>query len=65
MTTATAKHRISWWVYAGSEKIRHTARMRGTWGYDVTCSCGWETRTGGAVRRHIKDEIYLHKLSHR
>jgi hypothetical protein len=55
-------HRITWWVWVGSEKIRRTASMRGTWGYDATCSCGWETRTGGAVKRHITDEIYFHKL---
>lgn len=56
------EHKITWWVYAGSEKIRRTAKMRGTWGYDVTCSCGWETRTGGAVKRYIADEVYFHKL---
>jgi hypothetical protein len=60
-TTAT-EHRITWYVWAGSEKIRRTARMRGAWGYDVTCSCGWQTRTGGAVKRYITDEIYFHKL---
>lgn len=58
----TSKHRIIWWVYAGSDRIRHSAQMRGRWGYDVTCTCGWETHTGGAVRRHIRDEVYFHKL---
>lgn len=57
-----AKHSITWWVWAGSEKIRRTAKMRGTWGYDVTCSCGWETRTGGATRKSVSDEVYFHKL---
>jgi hypothetical protein len=60
-TEMTQTHKITWWVWAGSEKIRRTARMRGTWGYDVTCSCGWETRTGGAVKRHISDEVWFHK----
>ena len=41
------EHRATWWVYAGDELIRHTAAMRGTWGYEVKCSCGWQTRTGG------------------
>ncbi len=58
-----SEHKITWYVWAGSEKIRRTSRMRGTWGYDVTCSCGWETRTGGAVKRYITDEIYFHKLA--
>jgi hypothetical protein len=54
-------HRIRWYVYAGSERIPRTSGMRGLWGYDVTCSCGWETRTGGAVRRYIEDEVWTHK----
>jgi len=54
-------HRIHWFVYAGDEKIPHTAKMRGAWGYDVECSCGWQTRTGGATRRSVEDEIWLHK----
>lgn len=60
----TAAHRITWWVYTGngSERIRRTAAMRGQWpGYDVTCSCGWETRTGGAVRSYIASEVHFHK----
>lgn len=57
-----AGHRMAWYVYAGAEKIRHTASMRGAWGYDVTCSCGWETRTGGAVRSYIEAEVWLHKM---
>lgn len=59
MTNET--HRIKWWVYAGGERIRHTSTMRGTWGYDATCSCGWDTRTGGAVRRYVQDEVDTHK----
>ena len=55
-------HRISWFVYAGREKIRHTAKMRGQWGYDVECTCGWKTHTGGAVRSYIEDLIWLHKF---
>lgn len=61
MTNTTATHRIRWYVYAGSERIPRTASMRGLWGYDVECSCGWETRTGGAVRRYIEEAIWMHK----
>lgn len=67
MTKAqTTGHRISWWVYTGNgqERIRRTAKMRGWWpGYDVTCSCGWETRTGGAVRSYVEREVWLHKFT--
>jgi len=58
-----AAHNIRWWVYAGSERIRHTTRMRGQWGYDATCSCGhFDTKTGGATRAYIEQEIWLHKF---
>lgn len=59
--TAT-EHRITWFAYAGGERIRRTASMRGTWGYDAVCSCGWDTRTGGATKRYITDEVSLHKI---
>lgn len=62
---AVTTHRISWWVYTGdgSERIRRTSTMRGHWpGYDATCSCGWETQTGGAIRNYIKHEVWAHKF---
>jgi hypothetical protein len=58
--TAT-EHRISWYVYVGGERVRRAATMRGTWGYDVTCSCGWETKTGGATKSYVAGEVWLHK----
>jgi hypothetical protein len=54
-------HKITWWVWAGGEKIRRTSSMRGFWGYDASCSCGWKTKTGGAVRRYVQDEVDFHK----
>lgn len=54
-------HRISWWVYAGRDRIRRTATMRGQWGYDATCTCGWDTQTGGATRGYVTDQVWLHK----
>lgn len=59
--TASAQHAIRWYVYAGREKIRRTATMRGQWSYDAECSCGWKTSTGGAVKRYIDDEVWMHK----
>ena len=62
------EHRIKWFVYAGGngqplEKIPHTASMRGRWpGWDVTCSCGWESRSGGATRRSVQDMLDDHRL---
>jgi len=55
-------HRITWWVYAAPrERIRRTAIMRGTWDYDVTCTCGWDSRTGGALERHVRDLVEDHR----
>jgi hypothetical protein len=56
-------HRIAWYVYAGGERIRRTATMRGAWGGDVECSCGWKTNTGGATVHHLRSEIWFHKLT--
>lgn len=71
ITEATRKaHRATWWVYTGAsvkgrrERIRRQATMRGPWpGYDVTCSCGWESRTGGATRRSVEDLLWDHRYS--
>jgi hypothetical protein len=60
-------HRATWFVYAGgygtpTEKIRHTSQMRGSWaGYDVACSCGWESKTGGATKASVEDELFDHR----
>lgn len=68
--SAPVQHRTSWWVYTGGtdeqgrrERIRWQSTMRGFWpGYDASCSCGWETRTGGAVRSYIRQQIWEHKF---
>jgi hypothetical protein len=52
---------VQWFVYAGEEKIRFNSSMRGTWGFDVVCSCGWESSTGGAIRSCVKDLLQAHK----
>lgn len=59
----TVEHRIRWFVRVGlHEWIPRTAAMRGLWFYDAKCSCGWESRTGGATRRAVSDAIWLHKV---
>lgn len=55
-------HRATWWVWADGVKMRHQASMRGSWGYDVTCSCGeFETRTGGGTRNYVESELWFHR----
>jgi hypothetical protein len=31
------------------------------WGWDARCSCGWSSRTGGAIQQRIRDAIAEHK----
>ena len=63
------EHRARWFVYAGgygtpTEKIPHAASMRGHWpGWDVTCSCGWQTNTGGAIKAYVADKLWEHRWS--
>lgn len=60
---AAVEHRIRWFVRVGlHEWIPRTSSMRGLWFYDAKCSCGWESRTGGATRRAVSDAIWLHKV---
>jgi hypothetical protein len=54
-------HRVSWFAVVDGEEYARQASMRGRWGYDVVCSCGWRTHTGDADRSQIEREIYLHK----
>ena len=54
-------HRIRWYVYAGGELVPREASMRGAWPCEAKCSCGWETRTGGAVRSWIERAVREHK----
>lgn len=55
------RHKATWWVYAGRERIRRTSQMRGTWGHDVTCSCGWDSKTGGATKRSVERALFEHR----
>lgn len=58
---ALAGHRISWFVYAGTERIPFRSTMRGAWGYDATCTCGWDSRTGGALKNAVRRDVDEHK----
>jgi hypothetical protein len=63
MTTKTqTQHRMKWYVWAGGERMRHTATMRGQWGWDAECSCGWKSRTGGAVKSYVDQLVWEHKF---
>lgn len=54
-------HAIRWFVWAGGVRMPRERTMRGTWGYDVECECGWKSRTGGAVLRYVESLVWGHK----
>lgn len=62
LVATDTKVTIKWFVYAGEEKIRYNSTMRGTWGYDAQCSCGWETKTGGAIKSCVLEDVKWHKI---
>lgn len=58
------EHRIRWYGIAvpSGERIPRTRAMPGrAWGWDAECSCGWRTRTGGAIQARIEDAIREHR----
>jgi hypothetical protein len=61
LVATDTKVTVKWFVYAGEEKIRYTSTMRGAWGYDAECSCGYTTKTGGGVRRYVLELMEDHK----
>jgi hypothetical protein len=59
---ATKQHTIRWYGIAEGESFPRNRYMRGgDWGWDVTCSCGWKSRTGGAIEARIREAVAEHK----
>jgi len=56
------KVQIKWfWVTTGGEKYRNNKGfIHNAW--DVTCSCGWESRSGGAIKASMIREVEQHKM---
>ena len=61
LKAAGEKVSIKWFVWSQDVKMPYESSMRGTWGWDATCSCGWQTRTGGAVRSSVLENVRDHK----
>lgn len=53
---------IKWfWVTTDGKKYRNNRGfVHNAW--DVTCSCGWESRSGGAIKASMIREVEAHKL---
>ena len=59
-----AAHKAKWFAYAGGERIPAQSTMRGTWGWDVVCSCGqFDSKTGGGVRSYVEEKLFDHRYS--
>ena len=55
--------KIKWFAVWGGQRFPREKGMRGT-GWDATCSCGWDSKTGGAIEASVKRSIADHKLDH-
>jgi hypothetical protein len=55
---------ISWFVYVDGKKMlkKENVKYPGC-KYDVACSCGWESATGGSNKDVLYGHINHHKLS--
>lgn len=43
--------------------VPRNRHMRGRdWGWDVRCSCGWDSRTGGAIEASVRRDVESHRL---
>jgi hypothetical protein len=56
------KHRIRWFVVVNGERYPREATMRGYTAFEATCSCGWDSKTGGAVRSAVEHAVWEHKF---
>lgn len=62
MTAPKNTHKIRHFVVVDGELFPRESTMRGSWGCEAKCSCGWWTRTGGAVLSFIRAAVKSHKF---
>lgn len=61
LTPTTEKVSIQWFaVLRGGEKMRNVKGFQHN-AWDAKCSCGWESRTGGAIKASVKRSVDEHK----
>jgi hypothetical protein len=57
------KIQIQWFaVDANGNKFRNNRGFISS-GWDAVCSCGWETRTGGAIKASVMRDVEFHKIT--
>jgi hypothetical protein len=60
-------HRARWfvWTHDDSDRWERIPRPHGVRGYvafDVECSCGWGSHTGGGTRGSVEHALWNHRL---
>lgn len=56
------KVNIKWFaIFQDGSKMRNIQGFQ-HYAWDAQCSCGWETRTGGAIKASVLREVENHKV---
>lgn len=59
---ASAKHSTRWWAYVEGQRSRRTSAMADSaYLWDATCSCGWDSDTGGDTMGNVDKLVLEHK----
>lgn len=60
---ATDRHVIRWYgILRDGERVPRNGHMKGgDWSWEAVCSCGWESRTGGAIQERIREYVGTHR----
>lgn len=61
LVATTEKVQIQWFaiLHDGSKMRNNKGFSHNAW--DVKCSCGWESKTGGAIKACVAREVEAHK----
>lgn len=61
LIASTEKAAIKWFYYVNGQKYRMTKGMLDIKAWDVECSCGWKSSTGGGVKSWLDELVFEHK----
>jgi len=63
LNVTDTKVTIKWFAVLsdGSKMRNNKGFVHNAW--DVICSCGWETRTGGAIKASVMRDVEFHKIT--
>ena len=56
------KANIKWFYVVNDQKYRYVKGLIGVTAWEVSCSCGWESHTGGGVRSWLDQLVFEHKF---